>query len=234
MSPVALPDMSRPIVNSLSSVFAVPLAADEVAVQSVQQHSAKYWLGIYFLIGVVGIVWRGVQIMYVFGGAIRASRKLHSELLQAVVHATPRFFDSTPLGRIINRFSRDMQTVDEWTMDILVWWLLDIMGVLSIFAIISYVTPAFVLVAIGISVTYAGIGYYYLNASRELKRIESNTMSPLLSLFGELILGVTSIRAFGLKKYYIKEAVNRINAQNQPFYQVWAANRWLCVRVDLA
>ncbi|KAJ2087296.1 hypothetical protein IW138_005076 [Coemansia sp. RSA 986] len=68
--------------------------------------------------------------------------------------------------------------------------------------------------------------------SRELKRLESNSMSPLLSLFGELIQGATTIRAFGAKHYYIKEAINRISAHNRTFYTVWAANRWLNIRVD--
>ncbi|KAJ1932682.1 hypothetical protein FBU59_006287, partial [Linderina macrospora] len=156
MSPAIMSDMSRPMVSSLSPVFAVAApATDSVVEMSLKQHTALYWLGIYFLIGVLSIVWRAVQMIYLYTGAIRASRTLHASLLRAVVHATPRFFDSTPLGRIINRFSRDMQTLDEWSMDILVWWMMDILAVLCIFAIISYVTPAFVLIAIGISVTYA-------------------------------------------------------------------------------
>ncbi|KAJ2657626.1 hypothetical protein IWW48_004432 [Coemansia sp. RSA 1200] len=77
------------------------------------------------------------------------------------------------------------------------------------------------------------IGFYYLNAFRELKRLESNSMSPLLSLFGEMIQGATTIRAFGIKHYYIKEAINRITAHNQPFYGVWTANRWLHLHVNV-
>ncbi|KAI8321405.1 hypothetical protein GQ54DRAFT_276194, partial [Martensiomyces pterosporus] len=199
-----------------------------------KHHSAVYWLSIYVLIGLLGIVWRMVQSIIMYAGAIKASRTLHSRLLRSVVRATPRFFDSTPLGRIINRFSRDMQTIDEWTMDTIGWWIADILAVLSVFAIITAVTPAFIFVACFVALLYAGMAYYYLTASRELKRLESNTMSPLLSLFGELILGVSSIRAFGVKKYYVKEAINRIGAHNRPFYMVWATNRWLSVRIDFA
>ncbi|KAJ2115005.1 hypothetical protein IW146_002642 [Coemansia sp. RSA 922] len=199
-----------------------------------QHHSAIYWISIYVVIGVVSVMWRVIQMWFVYSGAIRAARSLHSRLVRRVVRATPRFFDSTPLGRIINRFSRDMYTVDESTMDTIVWWSCDILAVLSVLVIITAVTPTFIIIAAVVSILYVGIANYYLNTSRELKRLESTSMSPLLSLFGELILGVSTIRAFGAKHYYIKEALNRINAHNQPFYMVWATNRWLSMRIDFA
>ncbi|KAJ2745104.1 hypothetical protein GGI20_002437 [Coemansia sp. BCRC 34301] len=199
-----------------------------------KHHSAMYWVGIYLGIGILGVVLRVLQMCFVYSGAIRASRSLHSRLVRRVVRATPRFFDSTPLGRIINRFSRDMYTIDESTMDPIMWWLRDILSVLSILAIITVVTPAFIAVAAIVSLLYVAIAYYYLNTSRELKRLESTSMSPLLSLFGELILGVSTIRAFGAKHYYIKEALNQINVHNQAFYIVNATKRWLTIRIDFS
>ncbi|KAJ1770305.1 hypothetical protein LPJ74_003309 [Coemansia sp. RSA 1843] len=147
---------------------------------------------------------------------------------------TPRFYDSTPVGRIINRFSRDMATIDDGALDSIVYWFSGIAGVLTIYFIVSVAIPAFAIAAILITGMFVIIALYYLNTSRELNRLESNSMSPLLSLFGELIQGVTTIRAFGAKHYYIKEAINRISAHNRPFYTVWSANRWLSVRVDAA
>ncbi|KAJ2474104.1 hypothetical protein EV174_005636, partial [Coemansia sp. RSA 2320] len=198
-----------------------------------ENHSTLYWIGIYAAIGAAGILWRVLQTWFVYSGAIRASRSLHSRLLRQVVRATPKFFDSTPIGRIVSRFSRDIGTVD-MSMDQIVWWLCDTLVVLSVIAIISAVTPGFTLVAIVIVLLYMLIAYYYFNTARELTRLESNSMSPLLSLFSELIVGVSTIRAFGAKHYYVKEALNQISAHNQPFYIVWALNRWLSMRIDLA
>ncbi|KAJ2213747.1 hypothetical protein EV179_003546 [Coemansia sp. RSA 487] len=135
---------------------------------------------------------------------------IHSQLLQTIVHATPRFFDSTPFGRIINRFSRDMQIIDEGTLDTIIAWFADVFAVLGVFVIATMAIPVFIFVALAVLLIYTVIAYYYLNASREIKRLESNSMSPLLSLFGELLEGVSTIRAFGVKKYYIKEAINRL------------------------
>ncbi|KAJ2681667.1 hypothetical protein IWW39_006270 [Coemansia spiralis] len=230
-APMAALRASMPVYSfsaNVSGVLSTAFSSEQ------QHHSAVYWISIYVVIGVVGVIWRVIQMWFVYSGAIRASRSLHSRLVRRVVRATPRFFDSTPLGRIINRFSRDMNTVDESTMDTIVWWSCDILAVISVLAIITAVTPTFIIIAGIVSLLYVGIATYYLNTSRELKRLESTSMSPLLSLFGELILGVSTIRAFGAKHYYVKEALNRINAHNQPFYMVWATNRWLSMRIDFS
>ncbi|KAJ2063092.1 hypothetical protein GGI17_001939 [Coemansia sp. S146] len=230
-APMAALRASMPIYNLNSSSLGT-LSATSSSEQ--QHHSAIYWISIYVVIGVVSVIWRVIQMWFVYSGAIRAARSLHSRLVRRVVRATPRFFDSTPLGRIINRFSRDMYTIDDSTMDTIVWWSGDILAVLSVLVIITAVTPTFIFIATVVSLLYVSIGYYYLNTSRELKRLESTSMSPLLSLFGELILGVSTIRAFGAKHYYIKEALNRINAHNQPSYLMWATISWLSMRIDFA
>ncbi|KAJ1795760.1 hypothetical protein LPJ59_004163, partial [Coemansia sp. RSA 2399] len=196
--------------------------------------ASVYWLSVYVAIGLVSVSIRLALKYYTFSGAISASRTIHRQLLGKVLHATQRFFDSTPFGRIINRFSREMLSTDETTMDMLLWWASEVVAVLGVFAIIMAVTPAFFFVAVAVVASYASIGYYYLSASRELKRLESNSMSPILSLFSELLLGVSTIRAFNTSHYYLKEAINQINAQNRPFYMVWSALRWLTVRIDCA
>ncbi|KAJ1877665.1 hypothetical protein LPJ57_003837, partial [Coemansia sp. RSA 486] len=198
------------------------------------RHPASFWLGIYVAIGMGSAALRLVQMLFLSTGAVCASRVIHKSLLRAVMHAAPRFFDSTPLGRIINRFSRDMQVIDEETINSVVWWTADALSVVSVIAVIAFVIPAFLWVAAVVSVAYVALAYYYLKTSRQLKRLESNSMSPLLSLFSELIQGSSTIRAFGSTKHYLQEAMDRMAAQSRPLYMVWASNRWLSVRIDAA
>ncbi|KAJ1661676.1 hypothetical protein EV178_006479, partial [Coemansia sp. RSA 1646] len=152
----------------------------------------------------------------------------------SVVHASPRFFDSTPAGRITSRFSRDIGTIDDKVLDRLVLWFTEITSLLAIIFIISSIIPLFIVVAIILMLLYASIAIYYLNTSRELQRLESNSMSPLLSLIGEISQGVPTIRAFSSKKLYIKEALSRLNLHSRSFYVLWMANRWLALRIDIA
>ncbi|KAJ1902993.1 hypothetical protein LPJ81_003305 [Coemansia sp. IMI 209127] len=192
------------------------------------------WLGVYVAAGIGITVIRLGAIVNENAGSMRAARKYHEELITRVVNATPRFFDKTPIGRVISRFSRDMRAIDDEIISYITALISQITQVGSIFVIISMVTPPFIAIAVAVSVAYVMVAVYYLNATRELKRMDSISMSPLLSLFSELITGVESIRAFGAQSQYTLEAMGRVDAHNRPYYLMWAANRWLCTRIEFS
>ncbi|ORX67692.1 P-loop containing nucleoside triphosphate hydrolase protein [Linderina pennispora] len=207
---------SPPVVLRDSTDTVSPTANTNI----VGQHTVSFWIGIYLAIGVI-------EPAYAYSGLIKAARNVHAKLIRSVVHATPRFFDSTPFGRIINRFSCDMESIGTNTLDSLIWMFADFISALGVIIIITAVTPLFIFVAVVITFAYVVIAKHYLDSTRELKRLESNASAPLLSLFGELIQGVSSIRVFGLKKYYIMEAINRSDELNRPFYLTMVSSRWI-------
>lgn len=94
--------------------------------------------------------------------------------------------------------------------------------------------PTFLIASILIIFIYWGIGYLYLASSRELKRSESVTKSPIFSLFGETLHGVASIRAYGDGSRFIRSILQLLDTNNRPFFALWLANRWLSVRIDFA
>ncbi|KAJ1820365.1 hypothetical protein LPJ75_000958, partial [Coemansia sp. RSA 2598] len=196
--------------------------------------SVVYWLGSYVLMGMLNTVVRLTAMMNENVGCMRAARQYHEDLFMRVMNASPRFFDKTPIGRVISRFSRDMRTVDDSILGYISILIAQVTQVAGVFVIISTVTPPFVFIALFVSAAYAVLALYYLNATRELKRLDSISMSPLLSLFSELITGVESIRAFSAQNQYTMEAMNRIDTHNRPYYLMWAANRWLCTRIEFS
>ncbi|KAJ2724130.1 hypothetical protein GGI07_002165 [Coemansia sp. Benny D115] len=196
--------------------------------------SVVYWLGTYVMIGMLNTVVRLASMINENAGSMRAGRRYHESLFMRVMNASPRFFDKTPIGRVISRFSRDMRTIDDSILCYITFLFAQITQVGGVFVIISTVTPPFVFIAILMTGIYAMLAIYYLNATRELKRLDSISMSPLLSLFSELITGVESIRAFGAQNQYTMEAMNRIDTHNRPYYLMWAANRWLCARIEFS
>ncbi|KAJ2450923.1 hypothetical protein EV183_003955 [Coemansia sp. RSA 2336] len=198
------------------------------------KHNVIYWLGIYVLLGVGAMVLRMSTSLVEQYGGICAAQKYHEQLLKRLINAVPRFFDCTPIGRVVSRFSRDMSTIDDPILDFITALIYQAMHVATVFTIISMVTPPFAAIAITMTVAYVMLGIYYLNATRELKRLDSISMSPLLSLFSELITGVESIRAFGAQNQYTMEAMSRADIHNRPFYMLWAANRWLCTRIEFS
>ncbi|KAJ2115595.1 hypothetical protein IW146_002186 [Coemansia sp. RSA 922] len=196
-------------------------------------HTVVFWLTAYLLTGLLSTAVNLADWVNEGVGALRAGRRYHERLFARVIAATPRFFDKTPIGRVISRFSRDMRTIDGDIINEITGLVSQLTHMISVFAIISTVTPPFIFVALLMTLAYARLGVYYLNATRELKRLDSISMAPLLSLFSELITGVESIRAFGAQNQYTMEAMNRVDVHNRPYYLLWAANRWLCSRIEL-
>lgn len=129
-------------------------------------------------------------------GALRAAKYIHDRLLSQTLKLPMSFFDTTPLGRIINRFSKDVDAVDNALPQSLNGLLAEVFRVVAIFGIISFSTPMFLTVIIPVFVAFFFIQRYYIATSRQLKRIESVTRSPIYSHFGETITGRSTIRAY--------------------------------------
>ncbi|KAF9211230.1 hypothetical protein BGZ59_008367 [Podila verticillata] len=197
-----------------------------------EKHSTNYYLFIYALISIGASLAHIIQTIIVFFGSLRAARLLYKKLLFAVVRAPLRFFDTTPVGRIMNRFSKDFETVDGSIANNCAQLLSLIMSVSSIIVVLSFITPLFVVVAALISIAYLAVGKKYIDTSRELKRLHSVSRSPIFSTFGETLAGVATIRAFSEQSRFMADLLDKIDHSNRPFYFLWIANRWLSVRSD--
>ncbi|KAG0044863.1 hypothetical protein BGZ83_009850 [Gryganskiella cystojenkinii] len=197
-----------------------------------EKHSTDYYLLIYALISAGASLVHICQTIVVLFGSLRAARLLYKKLLFAVVRAPLRFFDTTPVGRIMNRFSNDFETVDGSIAGNCSQLLQLIMAVSSIIIVLAYITPLFIVVAVIISVAYVSVGIKYISSSRELKRLHSVSRSPIYSMFGETLAGVATIRAFSEQSRFMGDLLTKIDDSNRPFYFLWIANRWLSVRSD--
>ena len=212
------------VPQQLSSRFSNTAADGEVNV--------GYYLGVYALLGVFYIAISLSREAVLFWGSLHASWKIHDRLLNAVMHAKFRFFDSTPLGQLMNRFSKDVESVDQEVAPVAIGMLHSLASVIMIVILISVITPGFLIAGIFITLVYTALGAIYLNSSRDLKRLESVQRSPLYQQFGETLNGIVTIRAYGDGPRFIVDNHRRINAYNRPHIYLWASNRWLALRVD--
>lgn len=191
-----------------------------------------YYLGVYAVLGLAFMIITLLRELVLFAGSLNASRRIHRQLMDRVTHARFRFFDSTPLGQIMNRFSKDIEAVDQELAPVAVGVVHCLFSLLTTVILISVITPAFLIAGVFIALIYFAIGKVYINASRDLKRLESVQRSPLYQQFGETLSGMTTIRAYGDERRFIRENLHQVNTHSRPFIYLWAANRWLSFRVD--
>jgi ATP-binding cassette subfamily C (CFTR/MRP) protein 1 len=190
-------------------------------------------VGVYFALGIVGSAMIFIQttIMWIFC-AIRASKALHESMAHAMFRSPMNFFETTPVGRILNRFSTDMFRVDE----AMGRSFSDLFGCLArvgfTLGVICVTTPMFIVVLIPLSVLYLYIQRYYLRSNRELKRLESVSRSPIYAHFGESLGGVSIIRAFKQQQRWIWENECRIDANLKALFPSIYAYLWLGIRLE--
>ncbi|KAG2234156.1 hypothetical protein INT48_002319, partial [Thamnidium elegans] len=215
--------------------FIIPQSVKEF-VTEIKNGSAVdvgYYLGIYFAIGMLSLFLTTMRSLVLFSGSLKASKRIHSQLLNSVLRAKVRFFDTTPVGRIVNRFSSDLETIDQAVAPSLSFLVYSVVATIYVIVLVSVITPAFIIPGVFVAYMFKVMGVYYLNSSRDLKRLNSVSRSPIYVQFNETIIGVATIRAFGAQRRFVEENFKRIDANNRPFIWMWATNRWLHCRVDL-
>merc|ERR1711910_274730 len=104
-------------------------------------------------------------------GTISGGRVLHHKMLDRIMRAPMSFFDTTPQGRILNRFGKDVDVLDSTMPMIMRGWMTCLLAVVSTFLIIAYTTPTFILPIAVILTCYYIVQKIYVATSRQLKRI---------------------------------------------------------------
>lgn len=127
-----------------------------------------------------------------------------------------------------------MEAVDQEVAPVALGMIHSFATVVAIIVLITVITPGFIVAGIFVSALYCLIGAFYIRASRDLKRLESIQRSPLYQHFGETLAGVATIRAYGDERRFVRENLLKIDNHNRPYFYLWACNRWLGFRVDLA
>ena len=108
----------------------------------------------------------------------------------------------------------------------------NIVQVTFVMIVISSSTPTFVVLILPFAGIYYYIQRYYLRTSRELKRLESVTRSPVYSHFQESLGGISTIRAYEQEDRFIHENTWRIDFNTRAYFPLVSANRWLAVRLE--
>lgn len=191
------------------------------------------FIGVYLALGLGSSLLVIVQnlILWIFC-SIEASRKLHERMAFAIFRSPMSFFETTPSGRILNRFSSDVYRVDEVLARTFNMLFANSARAFFTMAVIATSTPAFLLFVVPLGWVYHSYQKYYLRTSRELKRLDSVTRSPIYAHFQESLGGICTIRAYKQENRFALENEWRMDANLRAYFPSISANRWLAVRLE--
>ncbi|KAJ2794766.1 hypothetical protein H4R20_006118, partial [Coemansia guatemalensis] len=196
-------------------------------------HSPLYYLYIYGGIGLLGAAMNLLKALVLWTRcSVRASTEVHQNMLNGVMRSPMSFFDTTPTGRILNRFSSDVESCDQ-RLSSEVTDLMELVGLIaSALAIIGITMPRLLIITPLLAI---GSRYYqkqYISSSREIRRLDSTTRSPIFAHFHETAAGITTIRAYNQQSRFITENEYRIGQHIRVDNASLLLNQWLAMRLE--
>nr|XP_019586530.1 PREDICTED: canalicular multispecific organic anion transporter 2 isoform X1 [Rhinolophus sinicus] len=202
------------------------------AVVAGKQNNTSLWLGVYASLGILQGLLVVLSAITMAVGSVQAARLLHHTLLHNKMRSPQSFFDTTPSGRILNRFSKDIHVIDEVLSPTILTMLGSFYNSISTLVVVVVSTPLFAVVILPLAALYIFVQRFYVATSRQLKRLESVSCSPIYSHFSETVTGSSVIRAYSRSRDF--EAINdvRVDTNQRSCYPNIASNRWLGVRVE--
>ncbi|KAI5959813.1 YCF1 [Candida pseudojiufengensis] len=191
------------------------------------------YLGIYFLLGIGYSLSSLIQnITLWILCTIQGSKKLHNSMAVSVIRAPMSFFETTPIGRILNRFSNDIYKIDEVIGRVFNMFFSNLIKVTLTIVVICFSTWQFIFLILPLGFLYIYYQQYYLRTSRELRRLDSVSRSPIFANFQESLVGISTIRAYGKEDRFKFLNQSRVDENMKAYHPAINANRWLAVRLE--
>ncbi|XP_059144802.1 ATP-binding cassette sub-family C member 5-like [Physella acuta] len=165
--------------------------------------------------------------------SLKASTHLHNKGFKHVLQSPVSFFDTTPVGRIVNRFSADIDELDSrlpMNVDV---FLSNVMQIVAALVIIAYVLPWFLVAVVPLAVIVTFLMVMFHKCVQELKYLENITRSPVMSHMGSSVQGLASIAAYQKSADFFKKHCQLLNTNAVALMLFYVSNRWLTQRLDM-
>uniref|UniRef100_A0A4W6DND0 Multidrug resistance-associated protein 4 n=1 Tax=Lates calcarifer TaxID=8187 RepID=A0A4W6DND0_LATCA len=178
------------------------------------------------------IVFGFMRNLLLFNVLVRCAQALHNCMFNSILRTPVRFFDINPIGRVLNRFSKDIGQLDSnlpWTFVDFIQVFLQILGVIAVSA---SVIPWILIPVLPLLLIFLYLRRYFLQTSRDIKRLESTTRSPVFSHLSSSLQGLWTIRAFGAEERFQKAFDAHQDLHSAAWFLFLTTSRWFAVRLD--
>ncbi|NXP08873.1 MRP6 protein, partial [Thinocorus orbignyianus] len=216
---------------SFSRGYWLSMWTDDPVHNGTQQHT-ELRVGVFGALGVVQALGRFVSTAAVLLGGVLASHKLFLQLLRNVARSPMVFFEQTPIGNLLNRFSREMDAIDSVIPDKLKSLLGFLFNLLEIYLVIIVATPRAAMAIVPLTVLYAAIQHFYVITSCQLRRAEAASRSPIYSHISETFQGSSVIRAYKDQERFILKSNFLVDESQRICFPGAVADRWLATNLE--
>ncbi|XP_076453500.1 ATP-binding cassette sub-family C member 5-like [Babylonia areolata] len=193
-------------------------------------HTFALVYGLFVVAMVLIMIFRSLVFVKIL---LRASSNLHRRLLKRTMTCPMKFFDITPLGIILNRFSADIDEIDVRLPSNLELYLQNIFLVLCALAMVCYAFPWDLLVVFPLAVVFVVLAMVFAPVLQQLKFVDSVTRSPYLSHLASSMEGLDTLHTFGQSKRFFQQFCEMLDRNSVPFFLFYMSNRWLAILLDL-
>ncbi|KAF8882127.1 P-loop containing nucleoside triphosphate hydrolase protein [Infundibulicybe gibba] len=191
------------------------------------------YMAVYAALGVAQALFSFILSFAFAVASLIASLNLFKAALSSVLRSPTSFFDTTPMGRILSRLSKDQDTLDTELAMTLWQFLSTFSSVLGTVALVFYTFPLLGIIFAPMAVLYWLVSMFYRRSSVETKRLDSLMRSSLYGSYSETLTGLSTIRAYRQQDRSIVSAEHGLDMENRAYYMTISIQRWLAVRLDL-
>ncbi|KAJ8031340.1 Multidrug resistance-associated protein 4 [Holothuria leucospilota] len=178
------------------------------------------------------IIFAFTRTVWLFFILVTASKNLHNQMFKAVIRTPMQFFDTNPIGRILNRFSKDIGFMDELLPITIADFNAIAVQTLAILITICIFNPLVLIFTVPLIILFAFVRSYFLATSRDVKRIEGVCRSPVFSHLSSTLQGLTTVRAFHAQNRFVAKFDMYQDVHTESWFTFLATTRWFGIMLD--
>ncbi|KXN89182.1 Multidrug resistance-associated protein 1 [Leucoagaricus sp. SymC.cos] len=201
--------------------------------QSIRGFKQGDYMAVYAGFGVASAIFMFLMSFSFAVLSLIASLNLFRTALKGVLRSPTSFFDTTPIGRILSRLSKDQDTLDNELSMTLMQFLNTFASILGTVALVFYTFPYLGILFAPMVILYYIVATFYRRSSVETKRLDSLMRSTLYASYTESLTGLSTIRAFKEQDRSIRDAERGLDLENRAYWMTISIQRWLSIRLDL-
>ena len=198
-----------------------------------QEEDSMLYVHVYLLLVFFSFCFCIMRSQWVVMGGLRSSKLMFQNMLNRVVYTPMHYFDTTPMGRVLNRFTYDVETLDITLAQAMSVTLIAFSWFFAGISVMVIIFPFILLILIPVIVSYFLLQLFYRKSSVDLQRLDAVTRSPIQALIAEGLDGALTIRAFGQESNFINKFYSKLDENDRAMLNFLVAHRWLGIALEL-